>query len=296
MAIDLSQLKSKGFMPQKQPGLASTRLKFVGGAATVEQLETIVEVARKYGRGVVHLTSRQGMEIPYVKAEDAEEVERELEKGGVALGAAGARVRSITACQGGCCCPSGIFDAQALAKDLDERFGGRALPHKFKIGATACPNNCLKAEENDVGIKGAAVLTWKSDACVGCGLCAKACVRRRAATVENRVLTIDEKLCVHCGKCAKACRKGALLAKEGWALSFGGTFGNNVIKGRQILPILTDRDSVFRAIEATLDFFATYARPKERLVATIRRRGWKDFQKRIEAAVFSKEQDANRKD
>ncbi|MFR0781422.1 MAG: hypothetical protein ACLSHP_00200 [Coprococcus sp.] len=29
------------------------------------------------------------------------------------------------------------------------------LPHKFKFGVTGCQNNCLKAEENDVGIKGA---------------------------------------------------------------------------------------------------------------------------------------------
>ena len=39
-----------------------------------------------------------------------------------------------------------------LAKELDDRYFARELPHKFKFGITGCQNNCLKAEENDVGI------------------------------------------------------------------------------------------------------------------------------------------------
>ena len=39
---------------------------------------------------------------------------------------------------------------------------GHDLPHKFKFGVTGCQNNCLKAEENDVGIKGAIRVNWNS--------------------------------------------------------------------------------------------------------------------------------------
>ena len=47
-----------------------------------------------------------------------------------------------------------------LQKKLDERYFARELPHKFKFGVTGCQNNCLKAEENDVGIKGASIVEW----------------------------------------------------------------------------------------------------------------------------------------
>ncbi len=64
------------------------------------------------------------------------------------------RVRTVTACQGNTICPSGNIDSYDIAVKLDERYFGRELPHKFKFGVTGCQNNCLKAEENDVGIKG----------------------------------------------------------------------------------------------------------------------------------------------
>ena len=71
-----------------------------------------------------------------------------------------------------------------IAKKLDERYFARELPHKFKFGVTGCQNNCLKAEENDVGIKGATKVQWKEDACISCGVCVKAC-RTGAITLED---------------------------------------------------------------------------------------------------------------
>jgi dissimilatory sulfite reductase (desulfoviridin) alpha/beta subunit len=37
---------------------------------------------------------------------------------------------------------------------LDERFFGKKLPAKFKIGITGCKNDCAKAEINDLGFMG----------------------------------------------------------------------------------------------------------------------------------------------
>ena len=45
------------------------------------------------------MTSRQGIEIPFVNFEDIEEVKAELAKGGVKPGVCGPRVRTVTACQ-----------------------------------------------------------------------------------------------------------------------------------------------------------------------------------------------------
>lgn len=67
MAVDYAALKAGGFMRQKQKDHFSLRLRVVGGTVTVEQLEAIAAVARKYGQDYVHLTSRQGVEIPFIR-------------------------------------------------------------------------------------------------------------------------------------------------------------------------------------------------------------------------------------
>ena len=151
--IDYAALKKGGFMRQKQKGYFSLRLQVVGGDLTAENIRKVSEVAEKYGHGYVHLTSRQGVEIPFIRFEDIEEVKAELAKGGCKPGVCGPRVRTVTACQGNQVCPSGNIDTLKVAQELDERYFGRELPHKFKFGVTGCQNNCLKAEENDLGIK-----------------------------------------------------------------------------------------------------------------------------------------------
>ena len=175
--VDYGTLKKGGFMIQKQKNNFSVRLAVVGGYLTAENLIKIAEVADKYGDGHVHLTSRQGVEIPFIKLKDIDAVKEELAEGGCRPGVCGPRVRTVTACQGNTICPSGNIDSYDIAVKLDERYFGRELPHKFKFGVTGCQNNCLKAEENDVGIKGAADVKWIEDKCIGCGVCEKAVVQ-----------------------------------------------------------------------------------------------------------------------
>ncbi len=74
-------------MRQKQEGFFLTRIQVVGGNLTAENIKTVAEVAEKYGKGYVHMTSRQGIEIPFVNFEDIEEVKKQsLQKGGVKPG------------------------------------------------------------------------------------------------------------------------------------------------------------------------------------------------------------------
>ena len=77
--VDYAALKKGGFMRQKQKGCFSLRLAVVGGNLTAENIKTVAEVAEKYGHGYVHMTSRQGIEIPFIKVEDINEVKEELE-------------------------------------------------------------------------------------------------------------------------------------------------------------------------------------------------------------------------
>lgn len=283
MAVDYAALKAGGFMRQKQKDNFSLRLRVVGGTVTAEQLEAIAAVARKYGNDYVHLTSRQGVEIPFIKLQDIEEVKNELEKGNVQPGVCGPRVRTVTACQGGRCCPSGCIDALDIATDLDARYFGRQLPHKFKFGVTGCQNNCLKAEENDMGVKGGMIIHWEKDECIFCGVCEKAC-RLGAISITDDKINVDTEKCNHCGRCVTACPTGAWHGEGGFIVSFGGTFGNEIKKGTEILPIIRDKETLYRAADAAIDFFAQNAKPGERFAKTLERLGWDDFTQKVREA------------
>lgn len=284
MAVDYAALKAGGFMRQKQKDTFSLRLKVIGGRVTSEQLRTIQAVADKYGSGYVHLTSRQGVEIPFIKLQDIDSVKEELAKGGVVPGVCGPRVRTVTACQAGACCPSGCIDAYEIASDLDSRYFGRQLPHKFKFGVTGCQNNCLKAEENDFGVKGGYIINWEKADCILCGVCEKAC-REGAIKTEGDEITVNESLCNNCGRCVKACPTQAWQGKSGYIVSVGGTFGNEIHKGRELLPIIESKGTLYKVADAVIDYFDSNAKPSERFAKTLERTGWDELETQLKEVV-----------
>ncbi len=288
MAIDYAALKKGGFMRQKQKGYFSLRLQVVGGALTAENLKKIQEVADRYGHGYVHLTSRQGVEIPFIKYEDIEEVRAELAKGGCKPGVCGPRVRTVTACQGSAVCPSGNIDAYKIAEELDKRYYARELPHKFKFGVTGCQNNCLKAEENDLGVKGALDVKWLQDKCTLCGVCEKAC-RAGAIEIKDGVLTTDFEKCNNCGRCVKACPFDAWEGESAYIVSFGGLFGNTIYQGNSLLPLIKSEEQLYRVTDAAIQFFDDHANPGERFKFTLDRVGWDKFETVIREAYDGKD-------
>lgn len=281
---DYATLKKGGFMRQKQKNHFSLRLRVVGGNLTAKQLETIAKVSEEYGNGSVHLTSRQSVEIPFIRLEQIEAVKQALAKGNVEPGVCGPRVRTVTACQGKAICPSGCIDTYALAKELDDRYYARELPHKFKFGVTGCQNNCLKAEENDVGIKGGIRVRWKEEACIQCGVCVKTC-RTGAITLEAGKIVIAKDTCNYCGRCAKACPVDAYEEQEGYIVSFGGTFGNRIHRGETILPFIDKHDDVIKVCDAAISFFENHALAGERFKYTIDRVGKEKFAKEIKESI-----------
>jgi dissimilatory sulfite reductase (desulfoviridin) alpha/beta subunit len=153
---ELKSLKNRAMMAEKADGLFSVRIGVVGGHLDSTQLKTIAELAQRFAQGEVHLTTRQGVEIPHVPYENLEPLRTALEQADLRLASAGKCVRGIVACPG-TYCKFGQIDTQALAQRLHEKFGGRdGLPHKFKISIAGCRHGCTKPQENDLGILGTA--------------------------------------------------------------------------------------------------------------------------------------------
>ncbi|MDR3216635.1 MAG: 4Fe-4S binding protein [Clostridiaceae bacterium] len=270
--INYAELKKGGFMRQCQAGKFSLRLRVAGGQLTAEKLAKIREIAEKFGNGYVHLTSRQGVEIPFIDVSDMKAVTESLAEAGLSPGACGPRVRTVTACQGASICPSGLIETSGLAAEIDARYFGKELPHKFKIGITGCKNNCLKAEENDFGIKGGALPEWNKSACTLCGLCEAVCPVK-AISQKNEELALDEKICIYCGKCEKSCPSDAWNGKRGYIVSFGGMFGNQIAHGESPLPIIFTKEKLLQALDAAMDFYRENGKSGERLGLTLKRLG-----------------------
>lgn len=286
MSINFKELKKGGFMRQRQQNYFSMRLKCVGGHFTAEQLGTIQSVAKKFGKGYVHLTSRQGIEIPFIHLDDVDAVKKALAAGNVQVGVCGPRVRTITACQGNAICPSGLIDTQKLAAEFDKRYGGRELPHKFKFGFTGCHNNCLKAEENDMGVKGGVKPNWSAEKCIFCGVCQVVCPEKAIAVDKSaKSVTLDENKCVYCGKCIKSCPTDAWQGQSGFVVSFGGLYGNKIAVGKNFLPIIFDEEKLFAIVEVALQFFKDHAKSGERFRTMLERVGWEKFISEVEAVA-----------
>ena len=160
------------------------------------------------------------------------------------------------------------------------------MPHKFKFGVTGCQNNCLKAEENDLGIKGGLKVTWIEDKCISCGVCEKVC-REKAIEIKDGKVSINTDKCNYCGRCTFSCPTDAYEKTPGYLISFGGLFGNHINKGTYIVPFIEDKKTLFDICDATLKFFKENANPSERFKFTIDRVGrekldeavWKAFNK-----------------
>jgi anaerobic sulfite reductase subunit C len=278
--VDLSLIKSKGFLPQRQENMFSMRLKVVSGNLDAEKLRAIADAAEKYGSGYVHITSRQQIEIPFVKLEDVEAASNELEKQGISGGSAGKKVRAVVACQGNRVCRHGLIDCQELASLIDEKYFGEAVPKKLKIAVTGCPSACMRPQDNDFGVMGTVRPQIFEENCVGCRLCEKACKIGAITVLEDKV-SIDTEKCILCGACIAACRKDAMRAeKTGCTIFVGGRAGRQPRQGIKLLE-LADEEQLFLILEKTFEYYRKEGLDGERLGELIDRLGIEKYRDEV---------------
>jgi len=280
---NLSELKSGGLMKQKKKDLFSLRLRIVGGFINASQLIKLSEIANKYGKGHVHLTTRQGVEIPNINFKDVEKVKKELGKDGLQMGACGQRVRTVTACQGREC-SHGLIDCLLLARDIDkEYFGIGGHPHKFKIGITGCPNGCIKPQENDFGIMGRLRKKFIKEKCTYCGLCASVCpVNAIEVNKNSNDVVFYEDKCIGCGDCVYSCPANAWQkTQEGYSVFVGGKMGKFPKLGIKVFDFIETKERVLEIIKKSLIFYKESGIKGERFRDTLDRIGIDKYKKAV---------------
>lgn len=275
-SIDYAALKSGGIIMQKDDDFFAIRLRLPGGSIPADKLPKIAQVAKRYGRGEVRLTARQGIEIPWIKFKEIEAARKELAEAGLALGPCGPRFRTVTACPGLPVCRRALADSQSFARQIDQNFSGQQLPHKFKVTVSACPNGCSRPLENEIGFCAAVQPYMEEDACMGCGLCVDIC-REKTLILQDGKPLLDKSLCVHCADCMQSCPTDAWkVEKSGYSVYAGGKNGRHPELAEKIADFV-DEEQGMRIIERCLDFYLQHGNRRERLGEMIRRVGMDEF-------------------
>lgn len=231
--LDIISLKKSGYMKQRQKDLFSVRLRVPCGNLTSEQLKGIGKISEKYGRGKIHITTRQGLQIPDVDINNLDAITYELVTNHTPPGSFGSRVRNIVACPGNNECNRGIIDTYGLGDMLDKEFFGEDMPSKMKFAVAGCPNACAKPQENDIVVMGIHIPMIHLDECIGCGICTANCAEKAIVVMNEKAMIIWNN-CKSCGLCIDQCPHGSISEdRKGFKIFVGGKVGRNPKPARE---------------------------------------------------------------
>lgn len=276
---EIARLKGEGILAQKQEGYFAIRVLSRAGNFTAQQLNDLSRLSEKYGRGYLGLTTRLAVEIPWIKYEDIEGIKRELKEAKLVHGGTGKKVRPLVACKG-TVCQHGIYDTQELCGKLHDKYFAYDLPSKTKITLVGCPNNCAKANTNDIGIVGQAYVKFNEEKCKNCGICTKQC-RQKSVKLIDKKLVWDQEQCVNCGKCAVACPFGAMeVKKQGMAIYLGGRMGRGYRFGDELTDLYQEEE-MENVVQKILDTYTELGEPGERISKVLERIGIEEFESNL---------------
>jgi len=145
-----------GIYEQRMSGHYMVRIRIGAGLVTTGQMQRITELSKRYGNGVLHVTTRQDIQMHDVKIEDTPDVLEGLLAAGLsARGGGGNTVRNVSACPGSGICPNERFavapHAIACAEYLLQDRSSFNLPRKHKIAFSGCREDCALASVADLG-------------------------------------------------------------------------------------------------------------------------------------------------
>lgn len=290
------KVKALGFLRNRGTDNFSARIITVNGKITADQATAVAAAAKKFGNGIVTMTTRLTLECQGIPFDKIEDFRAELAVVGLETGGTGSKVRPIVSCKGSTC-QYGLIDAFALSEECHKKFykGYREvkLPHKFKIAVGGCPNNCVKPDLNDLGIIGQYIPKIDEESCNGCKKCTiESACPIGVAKIEDGIISIDKALCNNCGLCIDKCSFDAIPdGIRGYKIYIGGRWGKQTAVGKALSKIFTDKEELLRAVECAILLYRESGKTGERFAKTIERLGFETVEKEIiEGNIMSRKE------
>src|SRR5258708_2803383 len=142
--------------PQEE-GYFMLRIKVPNGILSSRQFETLGKLSVRYAKNTGDVTTRQGVQLHYIRIEDVPAIFEGLaEVGLTTTGACGDITRNVTGCPLAGIDGTELINAEPLVRRVHDHFLGNHefsnLPRKFKITISGCPLYCTGHEINDIGL------------------------------------------------------------------------------------------------------------------------------------------------
>lgn len=138
------------------PGMI--RIKIPYGGMTPRQLEVMGELAEEYADSILHITTRQDIQLHFLHIEDTPDLMRRLAAVGITTReACGNAVRNVTGCPLAGVCKTESFDTtahtEALFKFLLGHKDAQDFGRKMKVSFSGCEDEaCALAKMHDIGL------------------------------------------------------------------------------------------------------------------------------------------------
>ncbi len=295
--INVGKLKKNAFRYSKVRGETASRIRIPGGVIDAKSLAKAVEIAEKYGNGVINITNRQGLEIPGIDLRDMDKVNEELQSIIEALninqtqsgaGYPSSGTRNIIACPGARLCPFGCYDTTAMARQCEKLI----FPNDrhVKIAFTGCSNDCAKVRMADFGVIGMTEPQYDPARCVSCGQCVDFCRRRsvNALSLVNGKVTRDAAKCIGCGVCVVYCptRAWTRSPEHYFRIVLLGRTGKRNPRLAEDFIKWCDEESALKLIKNSYAYIEEYIDPnavehKEHIGYIVDRTGFEKFKEYI---------------
>jgi len=147
---------TRGVYGQRQLGVQMFRIKVPFGKLTAEQLIRMADISDKFTNGNLHLTTRQNIQMHFVKLEDSPEIWTLLEEKNItAREACGNTVRNLTGSPKAGIIPEELFDISPYVQAVFEYFLRnpicQEMGRKIKMAFSASDNDSAFTYFHDFG-------------------------------------------------------------------------------------------------------------------------------------------------
>ncbi|MBU3093694.1 sulfite reductase subunit C [Clostridium sp. CF011] len=269
MDINTKLMKKNAYRITKKRGKTAIRIRVPGGHIEAKHLEVLQRVAETYGDGNIHITIRQGFEIPNIDIDKIPEVNKMIQSVIEGLdinqisentGYLSAGTRNVSACIGANVCPFANYNTTDFAKKIEKEI----FPNDYhvKVALTGCPNDCIKARIQDFGIIGMTEPQYESYRCISCKSCVTNCKKRvtGALKMENFKVVRNQDKCIGCGECIGKCPTSCWSRsyEKYYKLVIMGRTGKKNPRLAQDFITWVDEENIIKIIKNTYSYIDKY--------------------------------------